>query len=206
MVLSPSAFIAADYVLLGRLARHIDCTQYLLVRPSHITRIFISSDITTFLIQASGGGISSSANDNKAAIAGSRIFLAGLAIQLLSFLVFTCIYLVFLFRVQKLKPDVWTLDQEKPWYRDWRTLAGALCISCVGILSRSVYRTIELSQGFDGPLTTNEALFYGLDTLPLFLSFVVYIPFWPGRFIPPVLMPMHACIEDFEKVFGEKAT
>jgi hypothetical protein len=47
----PCAFIAADYVLLSRLSRYIDCTEYLLVRPSRITRIFISSDVTTFLIQ-----------------------------------------------------------------------------------------------------------------------------------------------------------
>jgi hypothetical protein len=49
---------------------------------------------------------------------------------------------------------------------------------------RSVYRTIELSQGFEGRLSTIEGFFYGLDTLPLFLAIVVYIPFWPGRFIP----------------------
>jgi len=49
---------------------------------------------------------------------------------------------------------------------------------------RSVYRTIELSQGFEGRLSTIEAFFYGLDTLPLFLAIVIYIPFWPGRFMP----------------------
>jgi hypothetical protein len=41
----------------------------------------------------------------------------------------------------------------------------------------------ELSQGFNGPLTTSEPFFYGLDTLPLFIAIAVYIPFWPGRFI-----------------------
>lgn len=48
---------------------------------------------------------------------------------------------------------------------------------------RSIYRTIELSQGYVGPLATNEATFYGLDTLPLFIAVVIYLPFWPGRFI-----------------------
>jgi hypothetical protein len=55
---------------------------------------------------------------------------------------------------------------------------------------RSVYRTIELSQGFEGHLSTIEAFFYGLDTLPLFLAIVVYIPFWPGRFIPSAVKPV----------------
>lgn len=53
VVLSPCAFIAADYVLLGRLARHLDCSQHLVVPARRITIIFISSDITTFLIQVS---------------------------------------------------------------------------------------------------------------------------------------------------------
>lgn len=47
-----------------------------------------------------------------------------------------------------------------------------------------MFRVIELSQGFKGPLATNEGIFYGLDTLPLFIAVSVYVPFWPGRFIP----------------------
>jgi len=76
------------------------------------------------------------------------------------------------------------MDAEKKWYWDWRALAGALTVSCIGILIRSVYRTIELGQGFEGQLATVEAFFYGLDTLPLILAIAIYIPFWPGRFIP----------------------
>jgi len=46
-----------------------------------------------------------------------------------------------------------------------------------------LYRTIELSEGFGGKLTRSEPFFYGLDTLPLFIAIVVFVPFWPGRFI-----------------------
>ena len=48
---------------------------------------------------------------------------------------------------------------------------------------RSVFRVIELSQGFKGPLATNEGAFYGLDTLPLFIAVSIFVPCWPGRFI-----------------------
>lgn len=47
-----------------------------------------------------------------------------------------------------------------------------------------MFRVIELSEGFKGPLATNEGAFYGLDTLPLFIAVAVYVPFWPGRFVP----------------------
>jgi len=76
------------------------------------------------------------------------------------------------------------MDKERPWYNSWRTLATVLFISCIGILIRSCFRVAELSQGFDGFLTTNQALFYLLDTLPLLIAISVFVPFWPGRFIP----------------------
>ncbi|KAF4575036.1 RTA-like protein [Pleurotus pulmonarius] len=183
VVLSPCAFIAATYVLLGRLAAFIDCDEYLIVRPRRITIAFVTSDIVTFLIQAAGGGVSASSRDLHTNEIGSHIFLAGLAAQLVSFIVFTIIFLLFLYRVYTRRQEIWNIDSNKAWYNDWRALGCALVISCIGILIRSVFRTIELSEGFAGPLATSEKLFYCLDTLPLFIAISVFIPFWPGRFI-----------------------
>ncbi|CAA7259818.1 unnamed protein product [Cyclocybe aegerita] len=208
VVLSPCAFIAADYVLLGRLARHVQSDRHLLVSPHNITLVFVSSDITTFLIQAIGGSISVSANDYDRALAGSRVFLAGLAAQLLSFSSFTCIFIRFLHRVRKYEPKAWAMDEDKKWYNSWKTLAVVLFISCMGIMVRSVFRVIELSEGFQGPLTTSEALFYALDTLPLFVAIVVYVPFWPGRFIRPQENPVQndAVVDSEKGSQDEKAT
>ncbi|KAJ8489309.1 hypothetical protein ONZ45_g13635 [Pleurotus djamor] len=192
VVLSPCAFIAATYVLLGRLARYIDCDEYLAVQPRRITIAFVTSDITTFLIQAAGGGVSASARDIDMNRIGSRVcdvlytilvLVAGLAAQLFSFTVFTSIFLLFMFRVFTQRKDIWRYDSSKAWYYDWRALAGALFISCIGILIRSVFRTVELSEGYAGPLATSEKLFYCLDTLPLFIAISIFVPFWPGRFI-----------------------
>ncbi|KIJ70467.1 hypothetical protein HYDPIDRAFT_105201, partial [Hydnomerulius pinastri MD-312] len=164
VVLSVRAFIA-DYVLLGRLARYLDCTKHLIVPSRCITVIFV----------AAGGGLST-ADSISTALAGEHIFLAGLALQLTSFATFTMIYSFFLYR-------------GKLWYNDWRALAGALCLSCVGILIRSVYGVVELSQGYQGYLATTEAYFSGLDALPLFVAISVHVLFWPGRFIPSTELP-----------------
>ncbi|KIY49274.1 RTA1-domain-containing protein [Fistulina hepatica ATCC 64428] len=186
VVLSPCAFIAADYVLLSRLSRFLQCERHVIVNPRRITRIFVCSDITTFLIQAAGGGLSTTQNYNMS-LAGSHIFLAGLALQLLSFFIFTCVYLLFLYRIHKYERSVWERDCGiLPWYKNWLALAATLFLSCIGILIRSVYRTVELSQGYHGYLATTERYFYGLDTLPLFIAIAVYLPFWPGRFISPM--------------------
>ncbi|KAG6917911.1 hypothetical protein DXG01_000520 [Tephrocybe rancida] len=180
---TPCAFIAADYVLLGQLARHLGASNYLAIPARRITRVFVASDITTFLIQAAGGALSASANSTHLNFIGSRVFLAGLIVQLISFATFTGIYLVFLYRVRKNMYETWCQDHTKAWYNDWRALGCVLFLSCIGILIRSLYRVIELSQGYAGHLATTEAFFYGLDTLPLFTAVALYTPFWPGRFI-----------------------
>ena len=63
-----------------------------------------------------------------------QIFLAGLVLQFVSFLVFFSIFLRFLYKIRKLRPDIWTRDQARHWFWDWRTLAGALTVSSIGIL------------------------------------------------------------------------
>ncbi|CDO75869.1 hypothetical protein BN946_scf184672.g2 [Trametes cinnabarina] len=185
IVLSPCAFIASEYMLLGRLARYLKSHRHLLIPPQRITVVFVVSDITTFLIQAAGALLSISKNQ-KLSKTGEHIFLAGLVLQLISFALFVILALRFLFRIKTMDPHVWAVDAEKPWHRDWRMLGSVLIVSSIGILIRCVYRVIELSQGYRGHLATTEAFFYGLDSLPLFVAVVVYTPFWPGRMIPGI--------------------
>ncbi|KAH9045410.1 RTA1-like protein [Lactarius pseudohatsudake] len=184
VILPPCAFIAADYVLLGRLARYLGSGKHLIIPSSRITVTFVMSDITTFLIQATGGAVSVGATTMKFQQLGSHIFLGALIIQLISFLIFTLIFLRFVYRVHKFEHEAWFLHRKNRWYNDWRMLGVALGVSCVGIIIRSFFRVVELSQGFFGPLAQSEGLFYALDTLPLFIAISVYVPFWPGRFLP----------------------
>ncbi|KAJ3504810.1 hypothetical protein NLJ89_g7747 [Agrocybe chaxingu] len=183
IILSPCGFIAADYILLGRIALHLNATKYLLIPARRITMVFVLSDVTTFLVQAAGGGVAAAADTPSTADLGSKIFLVGLAAQLCSFLVYTATFLLFLYRVSKYENKTWKMDENKDWANRWTTLAAALGVSCVGVLVRSVFRTVEMSEGFGGPLTTTEFWFYALDLLPLFIAIAVYVPFWPGRFI-----------------------
>jgi hypothetical protein len=54
LLLSPCAFLAADYIVLGRLADAI-APNHLLIRRSRLVKLFVGSDITTFLLQGAGG-------------------------------------------------------------------------------------------------------------------------------------------------------
>lgn len=49
--LAPCGFIAAEYMILGRLTTWVKGERYLMIRPSRLTKVFVASDVTTFLIQ-----------------------------------------------------------------------------------------------------------------------------------------------------------
>lgn len=57
---------------------------------------------------------------------------------------------------------------------------AAIIISDVAIITRAVYRVIELAQGWRGHLITTEYYFYVLDTAPMILCMAVWVSGHPG--------------------------
>ncbi|EJD46880.1 hypothetical protein AURDEDRAFT_62624 [Auricularia subglabra TFB-10046 SS5] len=189
IVLSPCAFLAADYLLLGRLAYFLGTEKHLIVAPKRITKIFLFSDLATFTIQAAGSGLlvqESSRNMGEKVRTPETLILCSDVAQGVSFAFFSIVFGIWLYRTREYESIVWTQDFDKSWYKDWRSLAGALFVSCIGITVRSIYRIAEGSQGFFGKLGRTEWIFYTFDVLALFIAIGVYIPFWPGRFIHAV--------------------
>ena len=68
----------------------------------------------------------------------SQVFLVGLALQLASFCFFMILYLRFIIRMYKYEKKTWVRDAHLPWYKDWRALAGAFTVSCIGVLVSTV--------------------------------------------------------------------
>ncbi|CUA74093.1 Protein RTA1 [Saccharomyces cerevisiae S288c] [Rhizoctonia solani] len=177
-VLSPCGFIATVYVLLGRLSRHLYAEEYLLIRPDWITKIYVTSDVFTLLVQATGGAMAGSNDINKAKLAG-KIFLVGLVLQLISFASYMFVFGMFVYWMKTERVVQWNEVRTRPWGQYWKGLVWAIIASCLGITIRCIYRTIEGSQGFNGYLLTHEAYFYVLDVFPLFCAIVVYNYAWP---------------------------
>jgi len=68
-----------------------------------------------------------------------QVLLGGLIAQLVSFVTFTFVYGVFLYRVWWHNPTTWHWGSGQPWYQRWHALAAAPAISCVGILVRDLH-------------------------------------------------------------------
>lgn len=87
---------------------------------------------------------------------GTHIMVAGILFQLASILVFVTLFIVVIFRALRSKGEVLT-QKRIQW------IIAAMILSVVLIVIRSIYRTIELLQGWSGYLINTERYFIALD-------------------------------------------
>ncbi|KAG4429430.1 hypothetical protein IFR05_015082 [Cadophora sp. M221] len=178
IVLAPLFIAAGNYLLLTRL-----CTRVL---PSHIThiyhlplrnltKIFVTSDIFTFLVQVSGSGIAASNNwEGDLVKIGEDVLIAGLAVQVFSLVVFLTVLNQFRSLAGK--------EQKECAGREWRVVVRAVWISCLLILVRSIYRLIEFALGIFGYPFTHEWMFYVFESVPMVPAIVVFCVWHPAAY------------------------
>ncbi|TXT08785.1 hypothetical protein VHUM_02913 [Vanrija humicola] len=160
------------------------------IRPSRVSWVFVISDIVTFLVQGGASGLAASDNRDTSNI-GQKILLAALIVQLVSFCLFTCMWCLFTFRASR-DPALWELG----W---WKPINWALGFNCAMFLIRSVFRTIEFGEGWDGKLRTHEVYWAALDCLPIILAIALYTWLWPSRILSPerrVVPPQTIALEE----------
>nr|GAT60314.1 RTA-like protein [Mycena chlorophos] len=180
ILLSPCLFLATNYMILSHLVRIFPqevVERSLLVRQSRIVKIFVWSDVTTFLLQSSGGGLTAMKNVNLANI-GNKVH------TVVNWQSPTCSS-----PSQKHAPKLWDVQSREPFrvfstqpVEDWRILFYTTCVTCIGILIRSVFRIVEFVGGYNGRVFTHESYFYICDALPLWIAMSLYCFFlWPIR-------------------------
>ena len=82
------------------LGRNDVSKQCLILPASLIVKCFVIADISTFLIQAAGGALTASGQNNPATgRIGEKVSMAGLSLQGASFATYTVILLLFGYRV-----------------------------------------------------------------------------------------------------------
>lgn len=219
LTFAPVFIMAAIYYLLAELIV-VYGAQYSLLRPMWFTYIFIVSDVTSLVIQAAGGGASSSAqNSDKSTHTGTSVMVAGIVFQVFSMTVFLLLMFVFLFRVYvipsrslrksgefqqlpKITPKIFlkllfntksTLQYKsnylenfyEPEYAQIRArplfpyFPLAILVGTIFVYIRTVYRVVELAQGFSGYLIRHEVFLMVLDALMIAFCAFVFVPFHP---------------------------
>lgn len=169
IVCAPAAFLAFNYILYGRLLAGRVNPKYSIMRPEIVSRVFIISDVTTFLLQASGGGLTAMDGMREA---GRSIMVGGLGAQLASYIIFWVMFAVLHYRAHR----AGDLKQSQPWHK----IIWVLHFSSAFVLVRCIFRTAEWAVPADHDLITQEWIFYLLDVVTLFLATAIYCFLWPA--------------------------
>lgn len=204
------------YITLGYLIRFLG-PQYCRFNPTLYSVTFVLGDLASLIVQAIGGGQASAAETLQGANDGAHVMVAGVLVQMVVMVAYCVLLAEFVvryfldkpvkpFRIWKTKPAmavprgvVSQADAKKA-----KILIGAMVFSTLLIFIRSIYRTVELLDGWTGPIISNEALFCALDGLMVFLATAIFNIIHPMWYLPRKTDDHFYEAEKYEN--GKKAT
>lgn len=208
LIIAPVCMTAGIYYLL---AKYIEIygVRYSPLRPMDYSAVFISSDVVSLIVQAAGGGVAASGKRYPVDLVtrGGWVMFAGIAIQLVSLTVFTLLALYVVWNVRRetdhsnFSPH-FTSIREKPLFAFY---IPCMLVSILFIWIRSVYRLVELGEGWNSHLMKTERYVLVLDGLMILLGSIPYLihpGFMLGKDVIPVeglhTRPGHSIEELYE--------
>ena len=118
------------------------------------------------------------------ALAGEKIVLAGLSLQVATFVVFLVAAFDFQRRMnRKAAFTAYTTTPGPSSRGDWKKMLYILYIVSALILFRCTFRLIEYSMGNAGYLISHEWTLYTFDAVPMFLVLVLLLVFQPSKYV-----------------------
>ena len=195
LTIAPAFLSASIYLCLSRIIVAYGRTLSRF-RPAIYTISFMCFDLFSLVLQAIGGGIAASTDDNSSQQAGINIMIAGLSFQVVSLFLFMSLCADFAYSVSRNRSN---LD---PVYATLRSttkfqafLFGTFHMVLIGTLTdhhlavfaatlfifiRSCYRVAELKEGFDGKLANQEVSFMILEGAMVLLAVISLTVLHPG--------------------------
>ncbi|PCH41942.1 RTA1-domain-containing protein [Wolfiporia cocos MD-104 SS10] len=164
-IIAPTPLVAANFIILGQLIRRLgQC--YSRLSAKWYTIVFCSCDIVALIVQAVGGGAAATAvNNNKNPAPGGHVMLAGIVFQMASITVYMTLAAEFIFRFLYDRP-LRHAESTMTGYnfdRKVKLMLLGLTFSSICIYVRSVYRTIELADGWTGYIIHTQRYFNWMD-------------------------------------------
>lgn len=174
LLLAPILFAASLYMTLSRVIISVDGARCSIIPPRWLTRIFITGDVVSFMIQGGGAGILVKADSKSSQQTGENIIIAGLVFQILIFAVFGVAGIIFHVRFKN--QDLGESFHDRPWQSTLVMLYGTSLL----IMVRNIFRVVEYAMGHDGYLLSNEWTVYVFDGVPMFLAMALFAYKYPS--------------------------
>ncbi|EFE37459.1 RTA1 domain protein, putative, partial [Trichophyton verrucosum HKI 0517] len=174
LLLAPALFAASIYMQLGRLIIVLEAEHHSIVRRSWMTKIFVTGDILSFVVQGLGGGIMASGKPSNLSL-GEKIVVVGLIIQIL-FFGFLIVVSVIIHLRMSTHPTTASLSL----HFSWRKYLYSLYVVSTLVMIRSIFRVAEFAQGTNGTLLRHEYYLYIFDATLMFILMVTLNVIHPG--------------------------
>jgi len=198
---APTPLVAAYFIILAEIIRRLG-PCYSRLRPKMYTIVFLTADVVALTVQGVGGTIAAiAAGNNKNPEMGGRIMLGGIVFQMIAITIYMILAVEFVFRYLSDKPFQ-RPDNEPPtgnYFMDkkMKAMLSGCVFSSLAIYVRSVYRTIELTDGWEGRIITTELYFNTMDGAMILLAMYSLNFFHPGRLLgPPTSLKKVESIDD----------
>ncbi|KAL8963789.1 MAG: hypothetical protein Q9183_004956 [Haloplaca sp. 2 TL-2023] len=182
ITIAPCFFAAAIYLSLSRLII-IYGEPFARFKPRTYTIIFICCDIFSLVLQALGGGIADTADNQDTTQTGIDIMIAGLVFQVVSLTAFSALCLDYFLSVRRNggishRELQSRLRQSTP--RRLKVFIAGLITATFTIYIRSIFRVAELSEGFDGHLANDEVTYMILEGAMIAIAAIALTVAHPG--------------------------
>ncbi|KAK8121819.1 RTA1 like protein-domain-containing protein [Apiospora sp. TS-2023a] len=174
LIIAPVFVTGALYVLLGMFIELAGRGSSVL-SPRMYAVVFLTCDVVSLVIQAVGGAMASSASSNlEDAWPGTRIMIGGVVFQMVAMTAFALLAVDFVRRCSG-------MGEMARLSRAQRPVLVAMFVSLVAVYARSIFRTVELAEGWSGYLMLHERYFLALDGALMVLAVGIFVLFDPTR-------------------------
>ncbi|KAF9071717.1 RTA1-domain-containing protein [Rhodocollybia butyracea] len=177
-IVAPTPLLAANFIILSRLIRKLG-EGYSRLSPRLYSRIFVSCDVFGFFVQVGGGSIASGDNPTQKTVdLGSNIMLGGVAFQTFVIVCYMVLAAEYFWRFAHERP-IRRRSTRENFHRGVinsriKLLIYVVLFNTCCLLIRSVYRTIELEDGFQGNVIHTQWLFNVFDATMVVLAMFAY--------------------------------
>ncbi|QRV75302.1 RTA1-like protein [Ceratobasidium sp. AG-Ba] len=177
------------FLILPRIVSEVG-QEYSRMPPRLYLGIFLTADVTALCLQAVGGALASAAGNLEGANRGGNIMLAGIVVQLVAVMLFDLLSLEFAVRFSLNRPVRKVEHDNDSRHGGWKSLPKGMLLMMLGlgiasvfILIRSVYRTIELTDGWTGTIISTEKWFNWFDGGAIVAAMATFNVFHPSYLI-----------------------
>ncbi|KAF3384742.1 hypothetical protein F1880_001718 [Penicillium rolfsii] len=167
LIIAPAFNSAAIYIILKHVVNEFG-SEFSILRPDYYTKIFITGDVISLVLQGTGGGLAATAKQGhtRQLDIGNDFMMAGISFQVFTLFLFAVLATLYLVRRWRASTVCPLRDTALKTWRSgkFRLFASAFVSAFVCIFIRCVYRILEMNGGWANPIMRDEKTFIAFES------------------------------------------